>query len=147
MMLVICVLLLMLFCSCLRSAASASGRPVKYIALPPLLGSVVFADMQQYQNPEVARFVSHMGGHPRSFEWLRAALKQRRDKPTYDDLFGEYKKSVSAAENASINIPAKLIANCLLQNTVNFFDPAGAIDSKPISYYIDQVWAATTSVQ
>ena len=121
------------------SAASASGRPVKYIALLPLLGSVVFADMEQFQNPEVARFVSHMGGHPRSFEWLRAALKQRRDKPTYDDLFGEYKRSVSADELTSISIPAKLISHCLLRHTVNFFDPAGAIDSKPILYYVDQV--------
>ena len=95
--------------------------------------------MKQYENPEVARFVSHLGGHPRSFEWLRTALKQRRDKPTYDDLFGEYKKSIIADENASINMPAKLIVDCLLRRTVSIFDPSGAIDSKPISYYIDQV--------
>ena len=129
------------------SAASASGRPVKYIALLPLLGSVVFADMLQFRNPEVARFVSHLGGHPRSFEWLRAALKQRRNKPTYNDLFGEYKKSITADEHASINIPAKLISQCLLRHTVNFFDPASAIDSKPISYYVDQVWEAATLMQ
>ena len=94
--------------------------------------------MAQYnKNPDVMRFVSHLGGHARSFEWLRTLLEKRRDKPTYDDLFGEFKKLVVADQPASFEIPAKLIVDCLLGRTVKIFDLLS--NGKPVSYYVQQV--------
>jgi hypothetical protein len=115
-----------------------SHRPVVYIGLSPLLGSVVFADMEQYNtNPDVVRFVSHLGGHARSFERLRTLLVQRRDKPTYDDLFSEFKKFLVFDDPSSLNLPVKLIVDCLLGRKVNMADLAG--NSKLVSYYVQQV--------
>ena len=116
-------------------AANASGRPVKYIALPPLLGSVVFQDVKEYKaNPEAVRLVSHLGGHPRSFQLLRSVL-ERFKGASYDMLFGLLYDDMVARDETARDTPPELIADCLLGREVDYY---GTVGGKPYSYYVEQ---------
>ena len=118
---------------------SESQRPIKYIALPPLSGDVVFEKEPQYtENPDVAPFVARLGGHARSFEVI---LKYLRDNPSglsFRDMNTHLLRSRAYRSILKSTIPLSLIADCLLAREVNYLSKPRGSDL-PYSYFVAKV--------
>ena len=117
---------------------SESQRPIKYIALPPLSGDVVFANEPQYtENPHVAPFVALLGGHARSFEVLLKYLKAHKGR-TFRDFSTHLLESSAYLSTLATPIPLSLIADCLLARPVDYLSkPRGS--EHPYSYFVTRV--------
>jgi hypothetical protein len=122
----------------LRCSVSESQRPIKYLALPPLSGDVVFRDEPQYtENPHVAPFVAMLGGHARSFEVLREYLKAHKGR-NFRDFNTHLLDSRAFHTTFDIPIPLSLITDCLLARPVDYLSkPRGS--EHPYSYFVSRV--------
>ena len=117
----------------------ASDRPLHFIPLPPLSGATVFADEPQYkQNPDVARFVSHLGGHARSFAVALKYLQSNPSGVSYRDLNTHLLESSVFRSILAMRIPKSLLVDCLLRQHVGYMEPPCGSDL-PYSHFVAHV--------